>query len=217
MKTKITHYFLCVSLIILSGCGAGVNRFEMSEKYSPSTGKEASEEFTPPTWKKIVVLPFSGDPRFQKMAGEWFAYRIHNQAHYSIVPPNLAAIELQKKGMSPPEQGFDLEKAQQAGRVLEADAVVIGKIGVVVGVDVPAVANIQLVDAQTGEVVVSSITKDPVIARWGAYLHAFVVGSLDQAAKDLLVVLNGLAKGKVVKPKREPPSSEEESETEHLY
>ena len=84
------------------------------------------------------------------------------------------------------------------------------------GIGAPAVANIQLVDAQTGEIVVSSITHDRSVV-WGPYLYAYVVGSLDQAGKDLLVVLNGLAGEEAVKPKRETPSSEEESETEYLY
>ena len=108
-RTGLWVIFLCA----LPACYGGssiVHQFDLKPDYRPSP------------WKKIAVLPFSGDQRFTRVAAEWFAHHLQKQSHFSIVTPTFAEIEIQKLGISSNEDGLSPKEARQAARSLGADA-----------------------------------------------------------------------------------------------
>ena len=142
MKIKIIAFLLLAALFPLASCAVGVSKLTINKAYS----------IPPSPWKKIAVLPFSGGPEFRRVAGEWLAFYIQKQSHYDIVSPTLAEIELGKQGMDLLEKEFTVEEAQKAGKLLGADAVITGKVGVRPDYATPTSVEVQLIDTQSGEI-----------------------------------------------------------------
>lgn len=174
MKIKIITFLLLAALFPLAGCAVGVGKLTINKAYS----------IPPSPWKKIAVLPFSGGPEFRRVAGEWLAFYIQKQSHYDIVSPTLAEIELGKQGMDLLEKEFTVEEAQKAGKLLGADAVITGKVGVRPGMALAVSVEVQLIETQSGEIVVTAtgLMPDP---------------PADVFSKEILAVLNELAEGKL--------------------
>lgn len=171
MKIKIITFLLLAALFFLAGCApVGVSKLTINKAYS----------IPPSPWKKIAVLPFSGAPEFRRVVGEWLAFYIQKQSYYDIVSPTLAEIELGKQGMDLLEKEITVEEAQKAGKLLGADAVITGKVGY----GTAALGVFQLIDTQSGEIVVTA-------------KRFLTVSPADAIYKDMLAVLNGLAEGKL--------------------
>jgi len=119
VQGKIRLSLLLTLLFVFSGCskpGVTVKRFD------------SIESFTPSSWKKIAVLPFSGEKKFRRTSSEWFSFYLQKQQRYTIITPTYAEIEIAQRGMALPEDGFTIEEARQAARLLGADAVFIGNV-----------------------------------------------------------------------------------------
>ena len=142
MRARIHWSLFLAFLFVLFGCsskpGVAVKRFDHNES------------FTPASWKKIAVLPFSGDKKFRRTSPEWFSFYLQKQQRYTIVTPTYAEIEIMNKGMGIPKNGFSLEAARQAARLLDAEAVFIGEIETRKISQSPVKLSIQLIDVKTG-------------------------------------------------------------------
>ncbi len=153
-------------------------------------------------WRKVAVLPFAGDPAFRRVAGEWFAFRVHKHGVFEVVDPILAGIELDKQGVRFGEAAVTVEDARKAGRLLGVDGVVFGSID-----QRPAdrqgspAAGASIVDMATGKVVAESVRSYPA---WGGYREETVMAAIDRVAEDLAPVFYAAA-GKTWTP---PPKDE---------
>ncbi len=180
-----------VFLFILSGCskpGVTVKHFGYNENFTPSS------------WKKIVVLPFSGEKEYRRTAAEWFSFYLQKQQRYSIVTPTFAEIEITNKGMQVPEKGFSTEEARQAARLLEADAVFMGDVETHKRHQSPVKILIQLIDVKTGEKIATHTIGYPSrVFLWDNF-QEYVKLATDAAGRDFLKVLKGLAEGKWIEP-----------------
>ncbi len=191
MQGKIHLNIFLAFLFVLSGCskpGVTVKRFDLNESFTPSS------------WKKIVVLPFSGNKKFRRTSAEWFSFYLQKQPRYSIVTPTLAEIEIANKGMNVPENGFSIEQARQAARLLEADAVFMGDVETEKRAKSPVKILIQLIDVTTGEKIATHTIGYPsVVFLWDNF-QEYVKLATDAAGRDFLKVLKSLADGKRIDP-----------------
>lgn len=180
--------FLCV----FSGCsskpGVTVKHFDFNENLTPSS------------WKTIAVLPFSGDKKFRRTAAEWFSFYLQKQQHYSIVTPTFAEIEITDKGMDVPKNGFSIEQARQAARLLEVDAVFMGDVETVKRSKSPVKIMIQLIDVKTGEQIATHTIGYPSwVLLWDNF-QEYVKLATDAAGRDFLKALNLLANENRIEP-----------------
>jgi TolB-like protein len=192
VQGKIYLNLFLVFLFVLSGCsskpGVTVKRFDFNESFTPSS------------WKKIVVLPFSGEKNFRRTASEWFSFYLQKQQHYAIVTPTLAEIEITNQGMGFPEKGLPIEKARQAARLLEADAVFMGNVETHKRSQSPVKISIQLIDVKTGEQIASHTVGYPSwVFLWDNF-QEYVKLATDTAGRDFLKTLEYLADGNRKKP-----------------
>ncbi len=205
MQGRILLNLFLVFLLVLCGCsskpGVTVKRFDFNESFTPSS------------WKKIIVLPFSGEKKFQRTASEWFSFYLQKQPHYSIVTPTLAEIEITNQGMDFPEKGFSIEEARQAARLLKADAVFMGNVETHKRSQSPVKISIQLIDVKTGEQIATHTVGYPSwVFLWDNF-QEYVKLATDAAGRDFLKVLKYLADGKRIRPLPEnlPPNSNKAS------
>jgi len=191
VQGRIRLSLVLACLYVLSGCSK-----------PPVTVKHFSfnESFTPSSWKKIVVLPFSGNQKFRRTAAEWFSFYLQKQAHYSVVTPTFAEIEIVNKGMPVPEKRFSIEEARQAARLLEADAVFLGNVETEKRSQSPVKISLQLIDVKTGETIATHTVGYPSwVLLWDNF-QEYVKLATDAAGRDFLKVLKGLADGKWTQP-----------------
>lgn len=192
MPGRIYLNLFLAFFFVLSGCsskpGVTVKQFDFNESFTPSS------------WKKIVVLPFSGDKKFRRTSAEWFSFYLQKQQHYSITTPTLAEIEIANNGMDIPGNGFSIEEARQAARILKADAVFIGDVETVKRSKSPVKILIQLIDVKTGEQIATHTIGYPSwILLWDNF-QEYVKLATDAAGRDFHKVLKDLAKGKRIEP-----------------
>jgi hypothetical protein len=181
-------------LLVLCGCSKPdvvIKRFDYNERYTPSS------------WKKIVVLPFTGEKKFRRTAAEWFSFYLQKQPHYSIITPTLAEIEIEKSGMNIPEKGFSSEEARQAARLLGADAVFTGDVETQKRAKSPVKILIQLIDVKTGEKIATHTIGYPSMVFLWDNFQEYAKLATDAAGRDFLKILKGLAEGRWIEPPAE--------------
>lgn len=205
MQGRIHLSLFLAFLFVLSGCSS---KPEVAVKHF-----DINENFTPSSWKKIAVLPFSGDKKFQRTAAEWFSFYLQKQPHFSIITPTLAEIEITKRGMDIPEKGFSIEQVRQAGRLLEADAVFMGEVETQKRSQSPVKILIRLIDVKTGEKIATHTVGYPSrVLLWDNF-QEYAKLATDAAGRDFLKVLKDLADGKQIAPLPEsaPPNNNKDS------
>ncbi len=194
MSARIYLNLFLAFLLVLCGCskpGVVIKRFDYNERY------------TPLSWKKIVVLPFTGEKKFRRTAAEWFSFYLQKQPHYSIITPTLAEIEIEKSGMNIPEKGFSSEEARQAARLLGADAVFTGDVETQKRAKSPVKILIQLIDVKTGEKIATHTIGYPSMVFLWDNFQEYAKLATDAAGRDFLKVLKGLAEGRWIEPPAE--------------
>lgn len=205
MKSGIHLNLLLAVLFIFSSCsskpGVAVKHFEFNEPFTPSS------------WKKIVVLPFSGDKKFRRTSAEWFSFYLQKQDHYAIVPPTLAEIEIINNGMDFPQKGLSMAESRQAARLLQADAVFIGDVKTEKIAQSPVKILIRLIDVKTGEQIATHTIGYPSMVFLWDNFQEYVRLATEAAGRDFLKVLEGFAEGKGVEPlpDRSPPDNDGDS------
>ena len=194
MSARIYLNLFLAFLLVLCGCskpGVVIKRFDYNERYTPSS------------WKKILVLPFTGEKKFRRTAAEWFSFYLQKQPHYSIITPTLAEIEIEKSGMNIPEKGFSSEEARQAARLLGADAVFTGDVETQKRAKSPVKILIQLIDVKTGEKIATHTIGYPSMVFLWDNFQEYAKLATDAAGRDFLKVLKGLAEGRWIEPPAE--------------
>jgi len=181
-----------VFLFFIFGCsskpGVTIKHFDLKENHAPSS------------WKQIAVLPFSGDKKFQRTSAEWFSFHLQKQSHYSIVTPTFAEIEIKNQDIDIIENKFSIEQAQQAGRILNVDAVLLGDVETVKRSKSPVKISLQLIDVETGETIATHIIGYPSwVLLWDNF-QEYVKLATDTAGRDFVKVLKHLAEGKQAGP-----------------
>jgi hypothetical protein len=146
-------------------------------------------------WHKVVVLPFTGDPAFCRANAEWFTHLVEKHNLFEVIGPAVAEIELGKQGVRFGDADISIGTAQEAGRVLGADGVIVGslKTSITERSDVfwgKKVASVSIVDVVTGKVVAASGRSDVLT---GTNAAAVALSATGDAADDLLPVLYALA------------------------
>ncbi len=194
MSARIFLNLFLAFLLVLCGCskpGVVIKHFDYNERYTPSS------------WKKIVVLPFTGEKKFRRTAAEWFSFYLQKQPHYSIITPTLAEIEIEKSGMNIPEKGFSSEEARQAARLLGADAVFTGDVETQKRAKSPVKILIQLIDVKTGEKIATHTIGYPSMVFLWDNFQEYAKLATDAAGRDFLKILKGLAEGRWIEPPAE--------------
>ncbi len=194
MSARIYLNLFLAFLLVLCGCskpGVVIKHFDYNERYTPSS------------WKKIVVLPFTGEKKFRRTAAEWFSFYLQKQPHYSIITPTLAEIEIEKSGMNIPEKGFSSQEARQAARLLGADAVFTGDVETQKRAKSPVKILIQLIDVKTGEKIATHTIGYPSMVFLWDNFQEYAKLATDAAGRDFLKVLKGLAEGRWIEPPAE--------------
>ncbi len=194
MSARIYLNLFLAFLLVLCGCskpGVMIKHFDYNERYTPSS------------WKKIVVLPFTGEKKFRRTAAEWFSFYLQKQPHYSIITPTLAEIEIEKSGMNIPEKGFSSEEARQAARLLGADAVFTGDVETQKRAKSPVKILIQLIDVKTGEKIATHTIGYPSMVFLWDNFQEYAKLATDAAGRDFLKILKGLAEGRWIEPPAE--------------
>jgi hypothetical protein len=192
VQEKIHFSLFFAFLFLFFGCsgrpGVKVKHFDFNENFTPSS------------WQKIVILPFSGDKKFRRTSPEWFSFYLQKQQRYTIVTPTFAEIEVAKKGMDVPKNGFSPEEARQAARLLNADAVFIGSIEAKKVSQSPIKLSLQLIDVETGKKIAThNIGYPSWVFLWDNF-QEYVRLATEAAGRDFLVVLKDLSEGRQVAP-----------------
>lgn len=179
-------------LLVLSGCSSAP---EVTLK-----NFDFKESLTHTSWEKIAVLPFSGDKKFQRTSAEWFSFHLQKQPHYSIVTPTFAEIEINNQGIDVLGNKFSIEQAQQAGKILNVDAVLLGDVETVKRSKSPVKISLQLIDVKTGETIATHTIGYPSwVLLWDNF-QDYVKLATDTAGRDFVKVLKHLAEGKQAGP-----------------
>ncbi len=198
------RFAIVVSLTLLvASCVQPVHRLAVDNTFMrPEAGRAP--------WRKVAVLPFTGNPAFRRPAAEWFAFRVRAHGLFEIVDPSLAEIELGKSGILFGEADTAVEQALAAGRVLHVDGVVAGSIG-------PAepspkqpgssMVSVRVVDMATGKVVADD-SRSTIF--WpAANMQVPITAAVDNVAADLAPVFHAAAGRPWA-----PPPKEEKREAE---
>lgn len=102
--------------------------------------------------------------------------------------------------MDIPENGFSIEEARQAARLLSADAVFIGNIVAKKISQSPVKLSLQLIDVKTGKIIAThNIGYPSWVFLWDNF-QEYVRLATEAAGRDFLVVLGGLSEGRQVAP-----------------
>lgn len=156
------------------------------------------------SWKKIAILPFTGDPAFRRVSAEWFALRVRSHKLFEIIGPGMAELELAEQGIAVGDAEIPVGTACAAGRALGADAVIVGSIrrrpypG---GLGLWPVTGVSLLDASTCSVLATSI--QPSKTLFSNDMQAFVISATEQVAEDVMPVLYVAAGRPWTLPKKE--------------
>ncbi len=123
-------------------------------------------------WHRVAVLPFSGEPEFRRPIAEWFTHLISKHNLFETIVPAVAEIELGKKGLRIGDADIPLTTAQEAGRMLGVDGVIVGIIKASGTEQAPSARSMSLlkkavgvsiVDVATGKVVATGALSDVLI------------------------------------------------------
>ena len=166
-----------VLLLFLSGCATG------------SLTKD--DKFVPEKWRTLAVLPFTGADAFDKTTAEFFAFQLERQKHFQIVAPAKTEITLKRSGTVLASDGLTAESAQKVGRVIGADALIVGKITLHRFRDLTSV-EVRLIDVATGQVIASVVQSALGMVRGPAYAQ-YVRYATERAAADMMAVLEELS------------------------
>jgi hypothetical protein len=141
-------------------------------------------------WHTVAVLPFSGHPVLNRMSAEWFTHLIDKHHLFDIIGPSVSQIELGKQGVLLGDADIPIGTAQEAGRVLGAEGVIVGSIKKEPATGNRYIAAVSIVDVSTGRVVATIVRSDFQQGMMGGEIAAAATA---QVANDLLPVLYALA------------------------
>ena len=199
MGNKVLFKIVIAGFFLLSGCE--------TTKYFHKDESFTQEKLEKQNWRKIAILPFTGNPAFRRVSAEMFSFHIHKQQHFEIIGPAIAEIELKKKGIELSDTEVEQKEAQKAGRLLGADAVIVGSITIKITVmqGHREVAGVSLIDISTGRIVATAIQ-----SVWFTFPDIFKLSedkiftsATERVANDILSMLHELTAEKQDSPQKE--------------
>lgn len=203
MKRIARFVFILFMPCFLTSCTEPVRHFAKDESI-------IRQAVVTKSWKKIVVLPFTGEPEFRRSAAEWCAFQIGEHGLFEMTGPAIAEIELKKRGMVVGENDLKTEEVQNAGRMLRADAVIVGSIAyaqqvyIIMAQQVP-VATISIIDIATGKIAAIGKRSEPLVSwrfeKVNYDRHERVMWATKRVIEDMLPLLYTIA-GKTWMPLR---------------
>jgi hypothetical protein len=157
-------------------------------------------------WKKIAVLPFTGDLAYRRVAGEWFAFQLDKLHLFEVVGPAVSDVELRKQGIEAAESDFALEAALKAGHLLGADAVLVGSVKIKEWQG--PVAGASLIDVSSSKVVATSIHSVNTMLTTSSQKQS--VAAAEAVVRDISDVLLEIAGKPRPQPRQEPSQPDEQ-------
>ncbi len=173
-----------VLALSLAGCVQPVRRVTVDNSFVvPDAGRAV--------WRRVAVLPFTGEPAFRRPASEWFSFRLRRQGLFDVVDPSLAEIELKKNGILFAEAATAVEVAQEAGRLLGVDGVAFGSVEAAspAAKERPAV-GVSVLDMATGRVVAGGVHG---YITWSSDVEVAVIAAVASIGEDLAPVFYAAA------------------------
>jgi hypothetical protein len=157
-------------------------------------------------WKKIAVLPFTGDLAYRRVSVEWFAFQLDKLHLFELIGPAVSEVELRKQGIEAAESDIVLETALKAGHLLGADAVLVGSVKIKEWQG--PVAGVSLIDVSSGKVVATSVHSENTMLTTSSQKQS--VAAAEAAARDISDVLFEIAGKPRPQPPKEPPRPDEQ-------
>jgi hypothetical protein len=144
-------------------------------------------------WRKIAVLPFSGDPTFRRVSSEWLVFLISKHDLLEIIGPTAAEIELGKQGVRMGDADIPIDVACEVGKLLGVDGVIVGSVrlrkersAMQSGL---RIVGASIVDISTGKVVATSAQSNILST---SETKILAMASTEQVVADFLPVLYAL-------------------------
>lgn len=161
--------------------------FLMSSCANPSYLK-INRQFENSNWKRIVVLPFSGDIRFRDEMTDVFAMQLLDQEKYEILEPSAIQDVIKKVVIETGDDVISIGDAQRIGQLVGVQAVFMGNVNAhrTAGA-MNGFATVKLIDVDTGKIVVAAHKPSGLLMAWSE--HQCVMKAVERAAKDLVKYL----------------------------
>ncbi len=199
MKSMVSAVIL-VSCLCAAACVQPVQYKARDDSFTrQASGQKA--------WKKMAVLPFTGDLAYRRVAGGWFAYKLDKLHLFELIGPALSEVELRKQGIEAAESDIALETALKAGRILGADAVLVGSVKTQEWQG--PVAGVSLIDVASGKVVATSIHSRNMMLTASSKKRS--VAATEDVVQDISDVLYDIAGKPRPQPLKEPPRTGEQN------
>ena len=172
MRKSVTISLWLCAILLLPGCLRTVD----FEKHDPVFIEQAREQ----QWKKLAVLPFSGNHESRDVVTDWFAHKLRIEKLIEIIRPSVAKTALKKHAIIiVDDEQISLPEAKRLGAILEVDVVAVGSIeGLVV--------SVSLVDVASGTVIATSVHSPKQNFTLADYNLEIVT---DRVCRDMVAVL----------------------------
>ncbi len=194
--------FLIVMLISCLSAAACIQPVQYKAKDDSFTRQAAAQK----AWKKIAVLPFTGDLAYRRVSSEWFAFQLDKLHLFELLGPAVSEVELRKQGIEAAESDIALETALKAGHLLGADAVLVGSVKTKEWQG--PVAGVSLIDVASGKVVATSVHSENMILTTSSKKRS--IAAAEDVARDISDVLFEMAGKPRPQPPKEPPRPDEQ-------
>ncbi len=198
MKTMLLAVML-ISCLCAAACVQPVQYKAQDDSFTRQASAQKG-------WKKIAVLPFTGDLAYRRVTGEWFAFQLDKVHLFELLGPALSEVELRKNSIEAAESDIALETAIRAGRILGADAVLVGSVKTKEWQG--PVAGVSLIDVASGKVVATSIHSENRMLTASSKKRS--IAASEDVARDIGDVLFEIAGKPRPQPPKEPPRSDEQ-------
>ena len=190
---------ILISFLFPAAC---IQAVEYSAKNDSFTHQAAGRK----AWKTIAVLPFTGDIACRRVSGEWFTFQLDKLRLFELIGPAVSEVELRKQGLVETDTDIAVGTAREAGRMLGADAVLVGAVkverlqGPVVGVS--------LIDVASGTVVATSVRSMPYLMTTSSRKR--YAAATEEVARDISAVLYEVAGKPRPQPEKAPSNPDEQ-------
>ena len=195
---------LITASFLLSGCVV-VKHLEKNDILIQEINKNPLE------WKKIAILPFTGDPAYRKSGAEWFSFLLKKHPSFEIIGPATAEIRLREGGFQLSDTRIEEDQAIEAGRYLGADAVIVGSAKIKAERGMPLVVGASLIDMNTKKIVVTAVNSGSFAGGYDPEKR--LKGATELTAREIIRVLDDISGVQTI-PKEKFPEEGESFEME---
>lgn len=165
--------------------------------------------FMPVNWKRVAVLPFSGDVRFVQEGTDTFSLHLLGQNDFEVLSPSTIEYAInQVVAVQDSNTSFTVMQVQKIGSLVNADVIVVGNVtSYNNGMTLNGFATVKLIDVKSGKIIAASHKDSGLL--FGFSEHQGVVKAVERTAKDILKALKEFAeKNTIVEPKVEKVEDE---------